>query len=128
MPTDMCAGGRPERVDVTIASMRQRFEPLARGCDHDGMFALAYLRTTQTYKWARDQPGFFGSSVVPGRRSFQLSYGGMITLGAQDSNLNWRGQGPPGCRLPHRPWRCAQCARGVKFSRMCWSLARSVTR
>jgi len=45
-----------------------------------------------------------GSSVVPGRRSFQLSYGGMITLGAQDSNLNWRGQGPPGCQLPHRPW------------------------
>ena len=60
---DMCADGRPECVDVTIASMRQRFESLARVCDHDCVFALAYLRTTQTYKWARDQPGFFADTA-----------------------------------------------------------------
>jgi hypothetical protein len=60
---DMCADGRPECVDVTIASMRRRFEPLARVCDHDSVFALAYLRTTQTYKWARDQPGFFADAA-----------------------------------------------------------------
>jgi hypothetical protein len=60
---DMCADGRPECVDATIASMRQRFEPLARGCDHGAVFALTYLRTTQTYKWARDQPSFFADTA-----------------------------------------------------------------
>ena len=60
---DPCADGDPECVDVTIASMRQRFEPLARACDHNAVFALAYLRTTQTYKWARDQPGFFADAA-----------------------------------------------------------------
>jgi hypothetical protein len=46
-------------VDATIAEMQRRFESLAASCDHKAVFALAYLRTTQTYEWARDQPGYF---------------------------------------------------------------------
>jgi hypothetical protein len=54
-----CPDGRPSCVDATIADMRARFAPLGRSCDHNAVFALTYLRTTQTYKWARDQAGFF---------------------------------------------------------------------
>jgi hypothetical protein len=54
-----CADGHPSCVDATIADMRARFAPLGQACDHNAVFALTYLRTTQTYKWARDQAGFF---------------------------------------------------------------------
>ena len=54
-----CVAGRPSCVHAVIKEMRRRFEPLGRSCHHDAMFALAYLRTTQTYQWATEQPGFF---------------------------------------------------------------------
>ncbi|HZN17068.1 MAG TPA: DUF5995 family protein [Micromonosporaceae bacterium] len=58
-PDSYCPDGQASCVDATIAEMRQRFEPLGRSCHHNAVFALAYLRTTQTYRWARDQAGFF---------------------------------------------------------------------
>lgn len=54
-----CVAGRPDCVRAAIQEMRRRFEPLGRSCDHDAVFALAYLRTTQTYQWATEQSGFF---------------------------------------------------------------------
>jgi hypothetical protein len=38
--------------------MERRFAPLGQACDHNAVFALAYLRTTQTYEWASEQAGF----------------------------------------------------------------------
>jgi len=55
-----CAAGRPSCIAAVVKEMRRRFEPLGRACHHDAVFALAYLRTTQTYQWAAEQPGFFG--------------------------------------------------------------------
>jgi hypothetical protein len=57
--TNDCVAGRSNCVDAVVAEMRRRFEPLGRSCDHDAVFALTYLRTTQTYRWAAAQPGFF---------------------------------------------------------------------
>lgn len=57
-----CVAGKPTCIDKTIKEMDRRFEPLASACDHDAIFSLAYLRTTQTYKWARDQVGFFADT------------------------------------------------------------------
>ncbi len=54
-----CVAGKPACIDKTIREMRRRFDPLGQACVHNSVFALAYLRTTQTYKWARDQEGFF---------------------------------------------------------------------
>ena len=54
-----CVAGRMNCVRAVIREMQRRFEPLGRSCDHNAMFALAYLRTTQTYLWAAQQPGFF---------------------------------------------------------------------
>lgn len=54
-----CVAGRPSCILAAIREMRRRFEPLGPSCDHDAVFALAYLRTTQTYQWVSEQPGFF---------------------------------------------------------------------
>jgi hypothetical protein len=54
-----CVSGRPACLDKTIREMQRRFAPLGRACAHNAVFGLAYLRTTQTYGWARNQPGFF---------------------------------------------------------------------
>lgn len=54
-----CVAGKSTCIDKTIREMQRRFDPLAQACAHNSVFALAYLRTTQTYKWARDQDGFF---------------------------------------------------------------------
>jgi len=54
-----CVAGKPTCIDKTIREMQRRFDPIAQACNHNAVFSLAYLRTTQTYKWARDQEGFF---------------------------------------------------------------------
>jgi Family of unknown function (DUF5995) len=54
-----CVAGRASCIHAVIKEMRRRFEPLGRSCHHDAVFALAYLRTTQTYQWAAEQSGFF---------------------------------------------------------------------
>ena len=56
---DVCANGSPKCVQVTIAKMERRFEPLAKACSHQAVFSLAYLRTTQEYARAAAEPGFF---------------------------------------------------------------------
>jgi hypothetical protein len=58
-----CAAGRPSCIHAVIQEMRRRFEPLGRACSHDAVFALAYLRTTQTYQWAAEQSGFFADAA-----------------------------------------------------------------
>jgi hypothetical protein len=54
-----CVAGRPHCVDAVIDEMQQRFNPLGQSCSHQAAFSLAYLRTTQTYRWAQAQSGFF---------------------------------------------------------------------
>lgn len=54
-----CAAGRPHCVDAVIREMERRFEPHGRSCHHNAVFSLAYLRTTETFRWATNTPGFF---------------------------------------------------------------------
>ena len=56
---NLCVAGKPRCIDAVIKEMKRRFEPLGRSCHHNAIFSLAYLRTTQTFKWASDQPGYF---------------------------------------------------------------------
>lgn len=57
-----CVAGKPNCIDKTIREMQKRFAPLGQACSHNAVFSLAYLRTTQTYKWARNQEGFFADT------------------------------------------------------------------
>jgi hypothetical protein len=59
---DTCPDGGNECVDGTITQLRGRFATLGRSCDHHSTFALAYLRTTQGFKWGRDQEGLFADN------------------------------------------------------------------
>src|SRR5215213_10214552 len=54
-----CTAGRTHCVDAAIREMRRRFDPLATSCDHDSIFALAYLRTTEEYRRTIEDPTFF---------------------------------------------------------------------
>jgi len=56
---DGCAAGRLSCVDLVIAQMRRRLGVLARACDHDAVFALTYLRTTEAYRRSAPEPDFF---------------------------------------------------------------------
>jgi hypothetical protein len=56
---DDCRSGRLQCVDKVIREMTRRFDDLAGACDHDALFSLAYLRTTEEYKRAAETPGFF---------------------------------------------------------------------
>jgi len=55
----LCPGGQLRCVDVVVREMTRRFDRLARRCDHDAVFALTYLRTTETYRRAVSDPNFF---------------------------------------------------------------------
>ena len=59
---DDCKSGRIQCVDKVIREMTRRFDGLAATCDHDTMFAMAYLRTTEEYKRAAETPGFFSDT------------------------------------------------------------------
>ena len=54
-----CAAGRTQCVDAVIREMRRRFDPLATACDHDAIFSLTYLRTTEEYRRTIEDPTFF---------------------------------------------------------------------
>jgi hypothetical protein len=54
-----CRAGRISCVNSAIKQMQRRFEPLAERCDHDAIFSLAYLRTTQEYARSAEEPGFY---------------------------------------------------------------------
>jgi uncharacterized protein DUF5995 len=56
---DDCRSGRPGCIDALIRAMAKRLGPLASSCDHDAVFGLSYLRTTQAFQQAVSEPGFF---------------------------------------------------------------------
>jgi len=47
---DVCPDGAPSCIENTIAEMQQRLHLLAASCDHDAVFALAYLRVTENVR------------------------------------------------------------------------------
>jgi hypothetical protein len=55
-----CDVGTIVCVDRVVGEMNRRFRELASSCDHDAVFALVYLRTTEEYfRTVADNPNFF---------------------------------------------------------------------
>lgn len=54
-----CTQAKPNCVARVIREMTKRFDVLAAGCDHDAVFSLVYLRTTEEFERALNEPGFF---------------------------------------------------------------------
>lgn len=55
----LCPGGEAACVDGVVAAMTTRLRPLADACSHDAVFALTYLRTTERYRRAVEDPAYF---------------------------------------------------------------------
>jgi hypothetical protein len=57
-----CHDGSSSCIDATIQRMQASYDSLASTCDHDAVFALAYLRVTQNVRDALDH-GLFADPV-----------------------------------------------------------------
>ena len=54
-----CKAGRLHCVDAVIREMTRRFDELEVSCNHNTLFSLTYLRTTEEYRRAVVEPHFF---------------------------------------------------------------------
>jgi hypothetical protein len=58
--SNICVSGRIQCVQTVINEMTKRFGPLASSCNHNALFALLYLKVTQTYyNQVSANPNFF---------------------------------------------------------------------
>lgn len=57
--SNICSNGANACVDSVIAEMQTREAPLDAACNHNEVFALTYLRTTEQYRTSALTPGFF---------------------------------------------------------------------
>jgi hypothetical protein len=62
MSSNLCANGDDRCVDAVIQEMTRRFTPLAQACDHNAVFSLTYLRTTEQYRRTIEDPTFFSDT------------------------------------------------------------------
>jgi hypothetical protein len=88
-------------VDKIIREMKRRYDALWEVCDHRGLFALAYLLTTQEYQRASLEPGFFRDPAFLNHEDVVFA---KLYLDAYD---NWQAG-----RMPKVPpaWRLAFAA------------------
>jgi len=95
--SDDCVAGRVACVQHTIAAMQTRFDPLAASCDHAAVFALAYLRTTQTYLDSTRTAGYFTDPAFVNHEdaAFAAMYFGAI----DDWNAGHLDRVPPAWRI-----------------------------
>jgi uncharacterized protein DUF5995 len=63
---DICPDGASTCIDATIEEMKRRLDTLAAACDHDAVFALAYLRVTEDVRTAVAS-GWFSDRVWLGQ-------------------------------------------------------------
>jgi hypothetical protein len=59
-----CELGEPRCVDLVIKEMNKRFRKLAKHCDHDAIFSVLYLRTTEKFRDTLDTIGYADPSSV----------------------------------------------------------------
>ncbi|MBE9020746.1 hypothetical protein IQ272_32395, partial [Chroococcidiopsidales cyanobacterium LEGE 13417] len=60
----VCERGLPQCVTQVIREMERRYKPLARQCDHDAVFALNYLQTTEIFQQTLDEIGYGDPAAV----------------------------------------------------------------
>lgn len=60
----VCELGQPRCVDVVIRQMQRRYRPLARQCNHNALFALTYLRTTEVFEETLDEVDYNDPAAV----------------------------------------------------------------
>lgn len=56
---NVCKAGRPQCVESVLRTMAREFTRLARDCDHNAIFQLGYMRTTEAYYESSQISGFY---------------------------------------------------------------------
>lgn len=59
-----CQAGVPMCVHHVVQEMQKRFETLSKQCDHDAIFSLVYLRTTEKYEQTLGSIGYADPASV----------------------------------------------------------------
>lgn len=54
----VCQLGLPQCVTQVVQEMQRRYKPLAERCDHNAVFALNYLRTTEIFQQTLNQVNY----------------------------------------------------------------------
>ncbi|MGH9883903.1 MAG: DUF5995 family protein [bacterium] len=91
----VCEAGEPRCVGFVIKEMDRRLRKLAKRCDHDAIFALLYLRTTETFRDTLEEIGYADpSSVIREDALFADFY-----FRAFDAFHGGRGSVPPAWRV-----------------------------
>ncbi|CAN5467422.1 hypothetical protein BH23ACT9_BH23ACT9_01350 [soil metagenome] len=57
--SNICTAGRPQCVESVLRTMARDFRKLARNCNHNAVFQLGYMRTTEAYYESSQIPGFY---------------------------------------------------------------------
>jgi hypothetical protein len=83
---DECRAGRTRCLDAIIHEMGRRFRPLATSCSHDAIFGLSYLRTTEEFQRAAEEPGFFNDT------NYIIHEGAVFAAMYMDAYDSWHSQ------------------------------------
>ncbi len=60
---NVCVRGDISCVEAVVAEMKRRNKPLMDGCDHNAVFSLLYLRTTEEYlRTVKSNPNYFSNT------------------------------------------------------------------
>ena len=78
-----CAAGRPQCLSATLKEQTRILDQNGPACNHNAVFALAYVRMTQTYGWTRGQPGYYAD--VPYMNHMDAIFARYYT----DAYYNW---------------------------------------
>ena len=78
-----CAAGRSNCLTLTLNEQTRILNQNGQACNHNAVFALAYVRMTQTYGWTRDQAGYYND--VPYMNHMDAVFARYYT----DAYYNW---------------------------------------
>jgi Family of unknown function (DUF5995) len=90
-----CQLGQPHCVHFVIKEMERRFRHLARACDHDAIFSLLYLRTTEKFQETLDTIGYGDAASVVREDALFADY----YFRAYDAYHESRGYVPPAWQI-----------------------------
>jgi uncharacterized protein DUF5995 len=98
-----CQEGRPHCPHFVIQEMERRFRRLARDCDHDAIFSLLYLRTTEKFRETLNSIGYNDPASIVRQDALFADY----YFRAYDAYHNGEGFVPPA-------WQIAFAAAGQR--------------
>jgi hypothetical protein len=98
-----CQEGQPHCTHFVIQEMERRFRRLAKDCDHDAIFSLLYLRTTEKFRDTLSAIGYGDPSSVVRQDAVFADY----YFRAYDAFHNGEGFVPPA-------WQIAFAAAGQR--------------